>query len=131
MTFVNMKKMEELIEHRIMVLINSAPSRGYELENIQRYFRIGGLQSTILKSDLPGWELLGENKRTNRVNKVLRRLIKEGRARMVDEKGEELDVDKPRPWYTYSGGCRVIPLNVLDKMVYALEQDETSTEASA
>lgn len=123
MTWVNLKKVEQRIEHRVMVLINSKPDRGYSLIAIFNYFRPQGIQAKILKEDVPGWEHLGENKRMNRINKVVRRLVRDGRARMVTENGDPMDMDSVHRSSIF-GGERLIPLNALDKIVYALEQDE-------
>lgn len=118
-----MKKVELRIENRIMVLINRVPAKGCYIDVIQRYFRVGGLQSAILREDIPGWLELAETKRMNRVNKVIRQLVMDGRARITNEKGEPLKLDVP-----YNSGFgvsdRLIPLNVLDKIVYALAQDD-------
>lgn len=132
MPWVNMKEVDARIEHRIMVLINANPSKGTTIDAIHYYFRATELQATILKEDIPGWELLGANKRLNRINKIMRSLIFSGRVRMVGPSGDELHVDHRKPWNAHPTNCRLVPLNALDKIVFALEQDDkAATEPTA
>lgn len=122
MTWVNLKLVEERIEHRIMVLINSKPDYGSSVNTIYNYFRPQGLQAKILKEDVPGWEHLAENKRMNRVNKVIRRLIKGGRAKLITKDGQEIDPDSANRGLWYSE--RLVALNALDRIVYSLERED-------
>lgn len=124
MTWVNLKRIEQLVEHRIMVLINSKGQHGFSVNAIYNYFRPQGLQATILKEELPGWEHVHENKRMNRVNKVIRKLIKDGRAKLLTESGAEIDPDSSNRGSWYSE--RLVALNALDRIVYSLEHDEAS-----
>jgi len=117
MTWVNMKKTEARIETRIMVLINRTDA-GMNLQSVKNYFivntRSRALQATILSDDLPGWLNLSESKRMSRVDRVISRLIKAGRARIEPRKN---------PSY-YKRDEYLIPLNILDKIVFALERDD-------
>ena len=130
MTWVNLKKVEAAVEHRIMVLINARSERGFPIDAINRYFEAGGLQSKILEVDVPGWLQLAAQKRKNRVNKVIRQLVLAGRARVVRENGAVVDFQK-KP---YGDGIwpsdRLIPLNVLDRIVFSLENDDAEQAAA-
>lgn len=112
MGFVDMKKVDQKIEARIMVLINRVPEKGMSVAAIKRYFEPSGLQKRILIEDIPGWVALSQIKRAHRVAKVISYLVKSDRAR----------IDKDA--YSYDGGM-LIPLNVLDKIVFALEREES------
>jgi len=114
MTFVNMKKLDAKVETRIMVLINRTDA-GMNLQSVKDYFIARRMQSTILSHDLPGWLNLSEHKRNCRVNKVISRLIKEGRARVQKDPLRD---------------PRLVPLNILDKIVFALERDDAEEKAT-
>jgi hypothetical protein len=114
MTWVNIKKVESLIETRIMILINEYPGRGRRLDVVKRYFNaFQEPEMTKLQNEIPGWFQLSGHKRIARVNKIIARLIKEGRARVeMEDNGNYYRVEY------------LVPLNVLDKLVFALEQKE-------
>jgi len=130
MTWVNLKKVEAAVEHRIMVLINARSERGMPIDAINRYFEAGGLQSKVLEVDIPGWLQLAAQKRKNRVNKVIRQLVLAGRARIVRENGAVVDFRKQPYGDQLCMSDRLIPLNVLDKIVFALENDDAEEAAA-
>ena len=126
MSYVNLKEIERLIEHRIMMLINAQPERGASIITIHNYFHVVGPQAEILKTDIPMWECLSKTKQMNRINKVIRFMIKTRRVKLVGASNETLDPDKPRP-YSFAGhGGRLLPIHVLDRIVYAVEQEGSS-----
>lgn len=128
MTFVNMKKVEELVERRIMVLISANESRGLQIRLVRNYFYPNPVQAIILDSDVPGWTHLSGNKREGRLNKVIWRLIKAGRARI--ERSDGTIVDKAKPYQPQlEPGDRLVPLNALDRIVFGLAQEEDSGSA--
>jgi len=108
MTFVNMKRIDAKVENRIMVLINRTDS-GMIVQNVKYFFKSWGAQKAIVEADIPGWCSLSRHKQENRVNKMISRLIKEGRARIQKDPGKD---------------PRLVPLNILDKIVFALERDD-------
>jgi len=110
---VNMKRVESLIETRIMIMINKDQDRGHRLDFVKHYFDSHDLR-TSLQAEIPGWFQLSHQKRVARVNKIISRLIKGGRARTEMVAAGD-----------YSKNEYLIPLNVLDKIVFALEQEET------
>lgn len=122
MSYADMKAIDRAIEHRIMVFITRSPDRCFHLDSIFNYFRPEGIQRLVVLEDIPGWGLLGEVKRNNRVNKVIRSLVKEGRARLIGRDDKELCIDLPHP-RGFGGGPRLVPLNALDRIVYALDQE--------
>ena len=130
MTWVNLKKVEAAVEHRIMVLINARSERGFPIDAINRYFEAGGLQSKVLEVDIPGWLQLGAHKRKNRVNKIVRRLVLAGRARIVRENGEIVDFRKKPYGDGFQPADRLVPLNVLDRIVFSLENDDAEEAAA-
>jgi len=120
-TWVNLKQIDLDVESRIMALIRSQPN-GMSILMVQRYFEVGGLQSNILNGDVPSWLDLSPAKRRNRLNRIIRSMVKAGKAR-IERNDEGLDIDSR---YGRAGWNvdRMLPLTVLDRIVAALAQDE-------
>ena len=112
MTWVDLKRVEAKLEQQIMVMINKNPEQGYDIEGVKDYFRARP-QAVTLGDSLPGWSDLSEIKRRQKVDRVIARLIKGGRVRIEKKKSIGF---YPRM------GSYLVPLNVLDKIVFALEQ---------
>jgi len=100
MTFVNMKELEAAVGIRIMALINRRGD-GMNLQRVRTQF--------FGRVEIPGWSSLNHRKRAARVNRVIGRLVRGGHARIEGEAERDL---------------RLIPLNALDKIVLALDQEE-------
>jgi len=109
MTWVNIKKLERKVEAKVMVLISRNPSRGMDLQSVKDHFIHRSGRRITSELDIPGWTRLAPQKRGHKVDKIISRLIKAGRARIEKELGENE---------------RLVALNVLDKIVFALEQED-------
>ena len=112
MTWVDLKRVEAKLEQQIMVMINKNPEQGYDIEGVKDYFRARP-QAVTLRDSLPVWSDLSVRKRRQKVDRVIARLIKGGRVRIEKKKSIGF---YPR-MVSY-----LVPLNVLDKIVFALEQ---------
>lgn len=120
MTWVNLKKVDAAVEHRILVLIN-ARSNGTSLHGVQSYFEAGGLQSNILNGDVPGWLDLSSTKRRRRLNRGIRALVKDGRAR-IERAGVPIDIDSPTGASSWTTD-RLVPIHLLDRIVNAVSEE--------
>jgi len=93
-----------------MIMINESPDRGAQVDTVRSYFRTLGPQRVVLAADIPGFLELSSDKRARRVEKVIVHLLRSGRAR-IEVSGVET-------------AGRLVPLNVLDKIVWAIERAE-------
>ena len=115
MTWVDLKRLEYLIERRILNTLQVAGESGVELWLLKHSFNLEFPMCDLFadrigpKNDLVGWDQLSEIKRKNRFNKVLERLLREHRVRVLHRNATSYLV----------GVC------VLDSIVSALEVDES------
>ena len=107
--WVDLKKFDQFVETEVLRLIHREPDgiRTADLYSLFSPYWLSDKAGMVLKC--PGWNLLSKHKRCCRLNKVIFRLISSGRIKR--EKG------------VFSGD-RFVPLDVLDKIVFALEFDE-------
>ncbi|MGD9726301.1 MAG: hypothetical protein AB7L09_01505 [Nitrospira sp.] len=128
MTWVNLKKIDELIETRIMVMVNARPG-GMPIEHIRLYFSGEGLQKTILEADNPQLLMLAPPKRSNRVNRVIRSLVLSGRVRM-ERDGKPVPLNYSLSHYSPFTHVMLVALNALDRIVFSIDQEQQPEEIS-
>lgn len=107
MTWVDLKRLDEKIDNRITILISSKPG-GLVIDAIHLYFTPRNVQKIILQAEMPEILNLADQKRGQRVQRVINRMIKEGRARI----GRRFGVDT------------LEPLTALDRIVHAIDESE-------
>lgn len=118
MTWVDLKRLEYLIERRILNTLQVAGESGVELWLLKRSFNLEYPMCDLFadrigpKNDLVGWDQLSETKRRNRLNKVLERLLREHRVQV-----------ERRNFTTY-----LVGVCILDSIVSALEVDESEPD---
>lgn len=117
--FVPLSAVDQFLRKHILNLALSGGELGVSKRTLEHYLSPNRDPDTWkLRDECPGWFLLSGVKRGNRLNRVLQHMVARQEVRLEE-----------RP---ANGGTWVAPLNVLDKLVAALNRaDDESAKGTA